>query len=259
VATVSRPPSCDPCPGGERCAGIKLPSVPQLNYIARLLLVNLRNVKLGLMRVANIKDRVMRWSRERKLSHFYSLRKEGESVLDVGIARNDWSDQVNVFLKRFCDTTALYTGLAVEDITEIALQNPGKTFCRYDGSVFPFRDGAFDWVFSNAVIEHVGGRESQLLFLREMRRVSRHVFFTTPNKYFPVESHTNVMFRHWSSAGFYQWCRENNPLWNEDNLYLMSGSYLRQLLDEADVGPYSMSSNRILGWPMTYTVVLGQV
>ena len=238
--------------------GIQLASAPQFNYIARVLLVYLRDVKPGLMRAANIKDRVMRWSRERKLSHFYSLRHAGESVLDVGIARNDWSDQVNVFLKRFCDPSALYTGLAVEDITEIALQHPDKTFCRYDGSIFPFRDGAFDWVFSNAVIEHVGGRESQLLFLREMRRVSRRVFFTTPNKYFPVESHTNVIFRHWSSKGFYQWCRDNNPLWNEENLYLMSGSYLRQLLEEAGVGPYKMTANRILGWPMTYTVVLGQ-
>lgn len=107
--------------------------------------------------------------------------------------------------------SALYTGLAVEDITDIALQNPDKTFCRYDRSIFPFRDRAFDWVFSNAVIEYVGGRESQLLFLRKMRRVSRRVFFTMPNKYFPVESHTNVILRHRSSKGFYQWCRDNKP------------------------------------------------
>ncbi|SRR6056297_517816 len=210
------------------------------------------------MIIQQAKVRVMRWSRERKLAHFYALRRTGESVLDVGVSPTEWSDQVNIFLKNFHDTPSLYTGLAVEDISELARQHADKTFCQYDGAIFPFKDDAFDWVFSNAVIEHVGGRESQLLFLREMRRVSHRVFFTTPNKYFPIESHTNVLFRHWSSRGFYRWCRENNPHWHEENLQLMSGRYLRKLLDEADVGPYRLSANHILGWPMTYTVVLGE-
>ena len=117
-----------------------------------------------------------------------------QSVLDVGVSPNDWSDSVNVFMKRFRGDDSSYTGLAVENIDDIARLNPGKSFCQYGGGTFPFKDDAFDWVFSNAVIEHVGGRKEQVHFLQEMCRVSRHVFFTTPNKYFPVgEPHQYVL------------------------------------------------------------------
>ena len=58
-------------------------------------------------------------------------------------------------------------------------------------------DGAFDIVFSNAVIEHVGGRERQRRFVSEAIRVGRRVFLTTPNRRFPIEVHTRLPFVHW--------------------------------------------------------------
>jgi ubiquinone/menaquinone biosynthesis C-methylase UbiE len=49
---------------------------------------------------------------------------------------------------------------------------PGKRFVQYAGGRFPFSNKTFDWVFSNAVIEHVGDENAQLLFLNEMMRVA---------------------------------------------------------------------------------------
>lgn len=59
-----------------------------------------------------------------------------------------------------------------------------------DGRRLPFADKSFDWVFSNAVIEHVGSWEDQRQFATEITRVaSRGYFITTPNLYFPIEPH----------------------------------------------------------------------
>lgn len=41
-----------------------------------------------------------------------------------------------------------------------------------DGRRLPFCDRAFDWVFSNAVIEHVGDWRDQQNFANEIRRVA---------------------------------------------------------------------------------------
>ena len=66
-----------------------------------------------------------------------------------------------------------------------------------DGRALPFRDGAFDIVFSNSVIEHVGDRASQLRFAREVMRVGHAYWVQTPNRWFPVEQHLLTPFVHW--------------------------------------------------------------
>jgi SAM-dependent methyltransferase len=66
-----------------------------------------------------------------------------------------------------------------------------------DGKSLPFGDREFDIAFSNAVIEHVGARDEQRQFVRELCRTAERVFLTTPNRLFPLEVHTLVPFVHW--------------------------------------------------------------
>ena len=68
-----------------------------------------------------------------------------------------------------------------------------------DGRQLPWRDQAVDLVVSNAVIEHVGDETDQRAFVAEHQRTGRDWIITTPNRWFPVESHTTVLLRHWSS------------------------------------------------------------
>ena len=70
-----------------------------------------------------------------------------------------------------------------------------------DGRDLPFADGEFDVGFSNAVVEHVGGRDDQERFVRELCRVAKRVFVTTPNRLFPVDPHTLLPFLHWLPEG----------------------------------------------------------
>jgi Methyltransferase domain len=60
-----------------------------------------------------------------------------------------------------------------------------------DGCNLPLATNSFDWVFCNAVIEHVGDFNRQQRLAAEIRRVARRGYFvTTPNKWFPLEQHT---------------------------------------------------------------------
>jgi len=58
-------------------------------------------------------------------------------------------------------------------------------------------DSIFEYRFSNAVVEHLPDLESQRAFVAELCRVSRRVFVTTPNRWFPIDTHTLVPFAHW--------------------------------------------------------------
>jgi hypothetical protein len=80
---------------------------------------------------------------------------------------------------------------AKEDLTGAASWVAG------DGRQLPFRDRAFDLVFSNSVIEHVGDAASQRRFAAEVARVGRSYWVQTPNRWFPVEQHLLTPVVHW--------------------------------------------------------------
>lgn len=204
-----------------------------------------------------LKIKAMTFSREKKLTHFYSYFKDGMTVLDVGVSTESTKGLPgrNYFLKNFKYDSKYYTGLGIQDFSGMEALYPGKRFVQYPGGEFPFEDRQFDWIFSNAVIEHVGDAKAQLVFLNEMLRVAKDVFFTTPNKYFPVEAHTNTIFLSWNDTLFYWWCKKNK-LWIPDqNLYLFSFKRLMRLLKVSNASSYTIRRNRILGLPMTFSVV----
>lgn len=57
-----------------------------------------------------------------------------------------------------------------------------------------YNDKEFDLVFSNSVIEHVGNFERQRKMVEEMKRVGKHCYLQTPNRFFILEPHFLVPF-----------------------------------------------------------------
>jgi hypothetical protein len=115
----------------------------------------------------------------------------------------------------------------------------------------PFAAKEFDWVFSNAVIEHVGDAEDQFHFLLELLRVARNVFFTTPNRFFPVETHTRVLFSHWRR----NWKPKRKSTLP---LRLLGFGEVRDLMERTGA-TFQVHKNRLMGWPMTFTVVASRI
>lgn len=69
-----------------------------------------------------------------------------------------------------------------------------------DGCDMPFEDDYVDFALANAIIEHVGDEQRQRALVSEATRVARCWVITTPNKWFPIESHTSSLFVHWFPA-----------------------------------------------------------
>ena len=56
---------------------------------------------------------------------------------------------------------------------------------------------AYDVVFSNSVIEHVGDWTDQQAFSHEVRRVGGRLWIQTPARICPIEPHYIAPFIHW--------------------------------------------------------------
>ncbi|PYU78783.1 MAG: hypothetical protein DMG50_26195 [Acidobacteria bacterium] len=113
-------------------------------------------------------------------------------------------EKVDLFLRLVGDASARDTLLDVGggagiDGEFLGLYQIPTSICvktvQADGRNLPFKSKSFDWVFSNAVIEHVGGWARQREFANEIRRVATKGYFVaTPNKHFPIEPHTLLPF-----------------------------------------------------------------
>ena len=120
-----------------------------------------------------------------------------------------------------------------------------------DGRCLPFSDKAFDWVFSNAVIEHVGNWSDQQKFAAEIRRVAAKGYFvTTPNRHFPIAPHAFLplyqFYPHWLkpfalriSPGYMR---------EVENITLLSKKELKRLFPDANVTSFNFGSSLIASW-----------
>lgn len=111
---------------------------------------------------------------------------ERTTVLDVGGSPLIWQ-----FAKVRPRLTFLNLPPAIEK------GHPEVNLVGGDGRLLPFRDKAFDIVFSNSTIEHVGTFAHQREFASEIARVGKRYWVQTPNRRFPFEMHVMLPFIHY--------------------------------------------------------------
>lgn len=168
------------------------------------------------------------------------LRPSAETtVLDVGVDEIGFGAEgghsgcgTHNFFEEAYPWREQITALGLHDGAGFRASYPTVAYVQGDACALPFEDRAFDIVFSNAVIEHVGDIERQRRFVSEALRVGRRVFLTTPNRWFPLEVHTRLPFVHWlpksGSDRAYEiagksWARENHLLGSGDLRRLFPG------------------------------------
>ena len=147
------------------------------------------------------------WSRRRKMELFLELvRPTPETrVVDVGVTDGGFGEAggaaaTHNFFEELYPWPEQITAVSTQYLDRFHEAFPAVRRVRADGRDLPFADGEFDVAFSNAVLEHVGTRNDQRAFVRELCRVGRCVFVTTPNRWFPIEVHTLLPFVHWLPA-----------------------------------------------------------
>ncbi|HKP63998.1 MAG TPA: methyltransferase domain-containing protein [Polyangiales bacterium] len=211
-------------------------------------------------------------SRRQKLSRLLDEFRPGPDtrLLEVGVANTEPLASTNYLIKHYPHRGGL-TALGLGDMSGFEGLHPHIPVYSYDGKHFPFPDAAFDIAHSNAVIEHVGCRESQRLFLSELRRVARSGMITTPNKYFPIETHTLLPLLHWTDEHKFRERLQRIGVSRLERLYrklglafpvneiaelrLLSASELSKLAAQAGMVDFKVRTHALLGWPFAVTLV----
>lgn len=170
------------------------------------------------------------------------------TVLDIGVT-SDSNYQESNFFEKFYPYKSQIVCVGTERAAHLEIDYPGLRFIQVEpGEPLPFSDKEFDFVFSNAVVEHVGNAEDQTRFVGEACRIAKRVFVTTPNRWFPIEHHTGVPLFHYFPKRLYRKVLHSTPLryWSfEQNLNILTLSELTALFPST----YPMVAKRFgVGW-----------
>jgi hypothetical protein len=120
-------------------------------------------------------------------------------VIDLGGTSWDWTEGywrtvAKVTAKPFTPKEVL-----VVNLDESALRYPAPWISTFAGDVCDLPEDVlttgFDLVFSNSLIEHVGGHFQRKAMADAVHRLADHHWVQTPSRYFPIEPH-------WMFPGF---------------------------------------------------------
>jgi len=199
-------------------------------------------------RVLKEMSRKSRTKKFELLSQVFRARP-GDRVLDVGASGE-------VFLQYSLEDVYPYPerivagGYEPREIIAARKHYPKPQYALFDGCSLPFPDQSFDLVFSNAVVEHILGPGRQEQFAKEIMRVGKSWFATTPNFWYPFEVHHHLPFFQFLprpvQMQYNRLLGTHIPKGKVLELGLLSARQLRRLFP-----PARIAKMRITFWPET--------
>lgn len=166
-------------------------------------------------------------------------------LLDLGGTRGFWDVWRNLVASEGLSVTCVNLS---DDQSRFTGSFPVESIIGDACSLSAFEDNAFDVVFSNSVIEHVGLWPNKVAFAREARRLAPNFLIQTPNFWFPIEPHARAPFLHWlprtvayrlhmmMDLGFYPKARTEDEAmtWAEDAA-MLDRRQMQSLFPDAEV------------------------
>lgn len=181
-----------------------------------------------------------------------------DRVLDVGVTSDQSYDNSNYFEALYPHTGRIVAA-GLQDAAFLEAQHPGLRYLQADALSLPFPDRAFDLVHSSAVLEHVGSATNQRRMIAECLRVARRgVFITTPNRWYPIEFHTQLPLVHWlpknACRQIFRWLGLHE-LAEEKNLNLLTARELRAMTSGTRGWTFHIAAARLIGWKSNLILV----
>lgn len=211
------------------------------------------NAQYNLAKPDSVSIRVATMMRKRMFASFMDefTPRPSESILDIGVTSDQTYSSSN-YLEALYPYKDRITAAGIDDASFLETLYPGIAFKHANALDLPFDDASFDLVHSSAVLEHVGSKANQIKMVEECLRVARRgVCITTPNRWFPIEVHTQVPLVHWLPK---PWCRAIYTktgygfFADEANLNLATEAELREIMRRFPSCKYSFAPARLLGW-----------
>jgi ubiquinone/menaquinone biosynthesis C-methylase UbiE len=175
--------------------------------------------------------------------------RPSDRILDVGASGD-------VFLRYTLEDVYPYPerivagGATFEEVASTQQHYWRPQYAVFDGCQLPFPDKSFDLAFSNAVIEHILGDGRQEQFAREIMRVGKSWFVTTPNFWYPFESHYHLPFIQFMprplAREFNRMLGKHIPKGQVQDLALLSARELHRLFPTSEI-----RKARVTFWPET--------
>ena len=181
-----------------------------------------------------------------------------DTILDIGTTPVILKHE-NYFLNHYKFKDKI-TCLSNQNLEKLKSVYPNLKTILGDGRDTGLNENQFDITLSNATLEHVGSYEQQKSFVKEMNRVSKKKsIIITPNRYYPLDTHTMLPFIHWLPKKIHRKLLKifkYDFLSLEKNLNLLSAKDLIKICSDLNITNYHIQSINFMGFKSNLILII---